>query len=127
MCVCSLGCEDPLEEGLTTHSSVLFWRIPWTEEPAVYSPWGPKELDTTEATYHSCVHIPFIMAVDPRVSFCSSMFVHNTLCSLAFLHLSESTIHFMIISTELSISYFIRILSFLLVTHISKYWTLKET
>ena len=29
----SLGSEDPLEEGMTTHSSILAWRIPWTEEP----------------------------------------------------------------------------------------------
>ena len=29
----SLGGEDPLEEGRTTHSSNLAWRIPWTEEP----------------------------------------------------------------------------------------------
>ena len=29
----SLGWEDPLEEGLAAHSSVLAWRIPWTEEP----------------------------------------------------------------------------------------------
>ena len=28
----SLGREDPLEEGMATHSSVLAWRIPWTEE-----------------------------------------------------------------------------------------------
>ena len=31
--VWSLGQEDPLEEGITTHSSILAWRIPWTEEP----------------------------------------------------------------------------------------------
>ena len=29
----SRGQEDPLEEGIATHSSVLAWRIPWTEEP----------------------------------------------------------------------------------------------
>ena len=29
----SWGREDPLEEGMATHSSVLVWRIPWTEEP----------------------------------------------------------------------------------------------
>ena len=29
----SLGCEDPLEKGMATHSSILTWRIPWTEEP----------------------------------------------------------------------------------------------
>ena len=29
----SLGQEDPLEEGMATHSSILAWRIPWTEQP----------------------------------------------------------------------------------------------
>ena len=29
----SLGWEDPLEEDMATHSSILAWRIPWTEEP----------------------------------------------------------------------------------------------
>ena len=31
----SLGLEDPLEKGMATHSSILAWRIPWTEEPGV--------------------------------------------------------------------------------------------
>ena len=31
----SLGWEDPLEKGMTTHSSILAWRIPWTEEPGM--------------------------------------------------------------------------------------------
>ena len=31
--VWSLGQEDPLEKGMATHSSILPWRIPWTEEP----------------------------------------------------------------------------------------------
>ena len=34
----SLGREDPLEEGMATHSSILAWRIPWTEEPDRMSP-----------------------------------------------------------------------------------------
>ena len=29
----SLGQEDPLEEGMATHSGILAWRVPWTEEP----------------------------------------------------------------------------------------------
>ena len=33
MLVQSLGREDSLEEGMATHSSILAWRIPWTEEP----------------------------------------------------------------------------------------------
>ena len=32
-CVQSLGWEDPLEKEMATHSSILTWRIPWTEEP----------------------------------------------------------------------------------------------
>ena len=41
----SLGWEDPLDEGMVTPSSILAWRMPSTEDP---SPWGRKELDTTE-------------------------------------------------------------------------------
>jgi len=33
MQVQSLGQEDPLEEGMETHSNIIAWRIPWTEEP----------------------------------------------------------------------------------------------
>ena len=46
----SLDQEDPLEKEMATHSSILAWRIPWTEEPGGYSPWGRKELDSTEVT-----------------------------------------------------------------------------
>ena len=34
----SLGWEDPLEKKMATHSSILAWRIPWTEEPGLQSP-----------------------------------------------------------------------------------------
>ena len=46
----SLVQEDPMEKGMDTHSSILAWRIPWTEEPGgvLYSPWGYKELDMTK-------------------------------------------------------------------------------
>ena len=46
----SLGLEDPLKKGIATHSSILTWRIPWTEEPEGYSPWGCKESDMSEVT-----------------------------------------------------------------------------
>ena len=47
----SLGPEDPLEEGMATHSSILAWRIPWTEGSLVgYSPWDRKQLDMSEVT-----------------------------------------------------------------------------
>ena len=44
----SLGWEDPLEEGMATHSSILAWRIPWTEEPGGLQSMGSQESDTTE-------------------------------------------------------------------------------
>ena len=61
----SLGWEDPLEQGMATHSSILAWRIPWTEEPGAYSPWTHKELDTREQLTHThtqtvCVPSKFI-------------------------------------------------------------------
>ena len=47
--VLSLGGEDPLEMGMATHSSILAWRILWTERSLVgYSPWGCKKSDVTE-------------------------------------------------------------------------------
>ena len=48
-----LGWEDPLEEGTATYSSILAWRMPWTEEPGGLQSIGRKESDTTEATEHS--------------------------------------------------------------------------
>ena len=44
-----LSWEDPLEEGMTTHSSILAWRIPWTEEPGGLQSMG-SQTDMTEAT-----------------------------------------------------------------------------
>ena len=49
--VWSLGQEDPLEKEMATHSSILAWEVSWREETGCYSPWGYKELDTTE---HAC-------------------------------------------------------------------------
>ena len=52
----SLGWEDPLEKEMATHSSILAWEIPWTEEPGGYSSWGQKELEMT-VTEHAPIHI----------------------------------------------------------------------
>ena len=40
----SLGWEDPLEEAMATHSSILPWRIPWTEEPGGLQSMGPQRV-----------------------------------------------------------------------------------
>ena len=48
--VLSLGQENPLEKGLGTHSSILAWRIPWTEEPGNLQSIGSQS--QTEMTWH---------------------------------------------------------------------------
>ena len=53
----SLGREDPLEEGMATHSSVLAWRIPWTEEPGRLQSMGSHK---TEATEYGLTHRSFV-------------------------------------------------------------------
>ena len=50
----SLAQEDPLEEGMATHSSIVAWQILWTEKPGrLHSPQGWKESDVTKATEHA--------------------------------------------------------------------------
>ena len=44
MWVQSLGGEDPLEEGMATHSSILAWRIPWREEPGSIQSMGSQRV-----------------------------------------------------------------------------------
>ena len=45
----SVDQEDPLDKGMAIYSSILAWRIPWTQELGrLYSPWGREESDVTE-------------------------------------------------------------------------------
>ena len=44
----SLDQEDPLEEGMATHSNIIVWRIPWTEEPGGKKKELKKKPDKTE-------------------------------------------------------------------------------
>ena len=48
-----VGFGHELEKEMAAHSSILAWRIPWTEKVGgLYSPWGHKELDMTESHFH---------------------------------------------------------------------------
>ena len=51
--VYSLGQEDPLEKEMAAHSSILAWRIPWTEDPGGLQSMGCEELDMTEQLTHT--------------------------------------------------------------------------
>ena len=57
MQVRSLGQVDPLEKEMATHSSILVWKIPWTEELGGLESTGRKESDTTERLHF---HFPGI-------------------------------------------------------------------
>ena len=48
MQVRSLGWEDPLEKEMATHSSILAWKIPWTEEPGGLESMGSQKVSTTK-------------------------------------------------------------------------------
>ena len=59
--VLPLGGEDSLEAGMATHSSILAWRIPWTEEPGGLQSMGPQRVrHDLKATEHTHIHpIPY--------------------------------------------------------------------
>ena len=59
-----LGREDPLEKEMANHSSILAWRIPWTEEPGGLQSMGGRESDTTERLHFTSVH--FMRKGEPR-------------------------------------------------------------
>ena len=46
---------------MATHSSILAWKIPWTEEPGRYSPWGQKESDMIEQ-----LSTQYVLCASPR-------------------------------------------------------------
>ena len=62
--VWALGREDPLEKGMATHSNILAWRMPWTEEPAGYSPWSYKESDMIEQITNRIISAPIQVAFE---------------------------------------------------------------
>ena len=51
-----LGQDDPLEKRMATHTSVLAWRVPWTEEPGGLSPCSLKESHATQRFTHTHTH-----------------------------------------------------------------------
>ena len=57
----SLGLEDPMEEEMATHSSILAWKIAWKRSLLGYSPWGCKESDTTEHATHTTRNFSLVL------------------------------------------------------------------
>ena len=83
MWVPSLGQEDPLEEGMATHSSILAWRIPWTEEPGGLQSMGLHRVRHEATTYHAaCTH------GDPHVHLFFPSWQRKILCETVRKHLT---------------------------------------
>ena len=59
----SLGQEDPLEKEMATHSSILAWRIPWTEEPGGLQPMGSQRVGHDWATSLSHTYFIFYICI----------------------------------------------------------------
>ena len=53
----SLSRENPLEKEMATPSSILAWRIPWTEEPGRLQSMGSQRMDSTEQLTHTYVYL----------------------------------------------------------------------
>ena len=77
MWIRSLDWEDPLEEEMATHSSILAWKIPWTEEPGRLQSVGLNESDTNE---HTHIHCPYFI----QCSISGDIHKNKTFCQLTF-------------------------------------------
>ena len=82
MQVWSLGWEDPLEEGMAIHSSILAWRIPWTEEPDTLQSMGSQRVGY-DWTIMLVGYLTFVI-----LAFCYSevvsLFLHLFICSFTY-------------------------------------------
>ena len=70
-----LSWDDPLEEEMATHSSIRAWRMPWTEYPGGYGPWGHKKSDMTA-----------VLSTDSNRAYCRVVAVVSTLVKLLGRH-----------------------------------------
>ena len=64
-CVQSLGWEDLLEEEMAIHSSILAWRIPWTEEPAELQSMGSQRVGNDRADFFLSLCLGYVLGL-PR-------------------------------------------------------------
>ena len=93
MWIRSLDREDPLEEEMAPHSSILARRTPRTEEPDGLQSWGGKELNLTE-------HLRIHSFIQPSHEEASSIEQHLKAGKTASLHLPLSKLHSSRVSTE---------------------------
>ena len=82
----SLGREDPLEEEMATHSNILAWRIPWTEEPGRLQPMGLQRVRHNGVTN---IHKGFVYLL--KVETCGHISLSSSSHSFGHQALGESS------------------------------------
>ena len=91
----SLGQEDPLEEGMATHSSILPWRIPWTEEPGGLESKGSQGVrhDRSDLARMQYLLCPYLFSFKVFIEFATILFLFYVLVfwSQGLWHLSSLT------------------------------------
>ena len=123
----SLGWEDPLEKGMATHSSVLAWRIPWTEEPGWLQSVGSQRVECHWTTKYStaqfqeiskeiqlythththtyiCIHFRFFSLIVYYRILCMGPCLYSG--SLLFIYLTYRSVYMLIPAPNLSLSLF---------------------
>ena len=71
----SLSQEDPLEKGMVTHSSILAWRILWTEKPGGYCPWDFLDKNTGVGDHALLQEIFPTQGLNPGLLHCRRFFI----------------------------------------------------
>ena len=79
--------EDPLEKGMATHSSILAWEIPWTEEPGRLQFMGSKRIKHNPVTQFSSVAQSCLTLCDPMDCSTPGFSVHHQLPELTQTHI----------------------------------------
>ena len=87
-----MGQEDPLEEGMATHSSILAWKIPWTEEAGKLESIGCKELDMTEVTEYECMVVVVVMVAAMYGGLPQRQILCRALCLCHLTHASQQVL-----------------------------------
>ena len=88
MRVWSLGGEEPLEEEVVTYSSILAWKIPWTEEPGGLQSKGSQRVRGywahTHSRAHACIHHPFSLKCIEYLPY-ARHWTEALLCNVSFI------------------------------------------
>ena len=95
----SLGWEDPLEEGMATHSSILAWRILWREEPGRLQSIGSQS-DMTQATQHAGMQAQIPLCINTHTNIHTHTHIITTHCIIYLVLLQYVYLHALVLKLD---------------------------